>query len=444
MGESFQSENTIREYLLSRVSDETTLEGLEELLFTDDDFCSQVALIEDGLINDYIFGRLNEADAESFRMTLSGNPERSFRLELTQALREKALARQLKTASDKPSLLASLNAFFRQPIYAGAFALLLVAVLISAVYFSRQRNADDLAELRSLYQQARPTETRLSEFGYAPRSQLRGAPEVGDRNRLRRIENNLIEATEKNPSAQSHHALGVFQLTQQKYADAIKELQLAAKLADGDAKIHNDLGSAYFELSKVEPQEKRLEDLARSLEEFTRATALDGNSLEALFNRSLALQELHLPREAKDSWTLYLQKDSSSQWADEARKNLAAIEGAQSLIKTDAQVLADFLSAYQSHDEARALTIHNETKGQLLPSALALQLSRRYLTAKRSGEEREAGESLAALAYLGNTEQTQHSEFFFLNLRASTPASALTRSSGCCKPKTLSLPPNNL
>ncbi len=169
MGESFQSENTIREYLLGRVSDETTLEGLEELLFTDDDFCSQVALIEDGIINDYVFGRLNEADAESFRMTLSGNPERSFKLELTQALREKALARQLKTAPDKPSLLASLNAFFRQPMYAGAFALLLVAVLISAVYFSRQRNADDLAELRSLYQQARPTETRLSEFGYAPR-----------------------------------------------------------------------------------------------------------------------------------------------------------------------------------------------------------------------------------------------------------------------------------
>ena len=97
MGESLNSEKTVREYLLGRVSDETTLEGLEELLFTDEEFCSQVALAEDGIINDYVFGRLDDADAESFRATLAANPERRFKLELTQALREKALARNLKT-----------------------------------------------------------------------------------------------------------------------------------------------------------------------------------------------------------------------------------------------------------------------------------------------------------------------------------------------------------
>ncbi len=48
MAESLQNENTIREYLLGRVSDETTLEGIEELLFTDEEFCSEVALAEDG------------------------------------------------------------------------------------------------------------------------------------------------------------------------------------------------------------------------------------------------------------------------------------------------------------------------------------------------------------------------------------------------------------
>ena len=415
MGESFQNEETIREYLLGRVSDEATLEGLEELLFADEEFCSQVALAEDELINDYTFGRLNDADAESFRATLAGNPERSFKLDLTRALREKALARELKASEDKPSFVASLKAFFRQPIYAGAFAVLLVAALISLVYFSRKTNADDLADLRSFYQQARPTETRISEFGYAPLSQLRGAPEPGDRNRLRRIENNLIEATEKTPSAQSHHALGIFFLTQEKYADAIKELAAAAALADQDARIHNDLGSAYFELAKTEPQEKKFKDLARSLEEFTRATALDSNLLEALFNQSLARQELRMPREAKESWQLYLQKDPASPWADEARKNLNRIESAQKLEKTNEQVLADFLAAYHNHDEGRAQRIHNETKGLLRGPALALQLSRRYLLARQRGAEEEARESLDALTYIGNFEQTLHSEFFFLS-----------------------------
>ena len=62
-------------------------------------------------------------------------------------------------------------------MYAGAFAVLLIAVVGLTIYFSSQGNPDELAELRSIYQQARPTETRISEFGYAPLPQLRGAPE---------------------------------------------------------------------------------------------------------------------------------------------------------------------------------------------------------------------------------------------------------------------------
>jgi len=415
MGESFKNEKTIREYLLGRVSDETTLEGLEELLFTDEEFCSQVALTEDEIINDYVLGHLDEADAASFQATLAGDPERRFKLELTQALREKALAKNVKVREDRPSFFASLKAFFRQPKYVAAFAVLLVAVLVSAIYLTRRNNTDELAELRAIYQQERPTETRISEFGYAPLAQLRGAPEARERNRLRRIENSLIEATEKSPNAQTRHSLGVFYLTQQKYADSIKEFEAALKFADRSAKIHNDLGAAYFELAKTSAKEKKLEALAKSLEEFTTATELDGTLLEALFNKSLALQELGLPREARESWTLYLQKDTSSPWADEARRNLTRIGNEQTRFKTDGQVLEDFLTAYRNHDDARAQKIHNETKGLLRGAAVPLQLSRRYLLAMRRGLEAEARESIEALTYIGSFEQAQNSEFFFLH-----------------------------
>jgi tetratricopeptide (TPR) repeat protein len=413
MGESLKSERIVREYLLGRISDEATLEGLEELLFSDEEFCSQVALAEDGIINDYVFGRLDDADAQSFQATLPANAERRFKLELTQALREKALARNLQTAKDKPSFFASLQSFFRQPKYVAAFAVLLIAVLVSAIYFSRRSNPDELAELRSIYRQSRPTETRISEFGYAPLTQLRGAPESAAKNRLRRIENRLNEATEKTPNAQTHYALGVFYLTQQNYTDAIKEFESALKFADKNAKIHNDLGVAHFERAKTKPRESRPEDLAQSLEEFTTATKLDGNLLEALFNKSLALQELGMPREAKESWTLYLQKDPSSPWADEARKNLSRIESAPPLSKTDEQVLSDFLAAFRNHDNDGAQKIHDETKGLLKGPAVALQLSRRYLIAKQSGDEAVAQESLEAMAFIGSFERTQHSEFFF-------------------------------
>ncbi len=401
MGEALNNEKTIREYLLGRVADEPTLEGFEERLFTDEEFCSQVELAEDGLINDYVLGRLDDVDAASLQSTLASNPERRFKLRLTQALREKALAKSVEIGEEKPSFFASLQSLFRQPQYVAAFAIVLIAALASTIYFSRRSNPDELAELRSIYQKSRPTETRISQFGYAPLTQLRGAPEPGDQKRLRRIENNLSDATEKSPNAQTHHALGVFYLTQQKYGDAIKEFESALKFADKGAQIHNDLGSAHFELAKAGPKEKKWEELAQSLEEFTKATELDSNLLEALFNKSLALQEMEMPRQTKESWTLYLQKDSSSPWAEEARKNLGRIKSEQTLFKREEDVLSDFLTAFRNHDEARAQKIHNETKGLLRSVTLPLQLSRRYLLAKQRGNEAESKESLEALTSIG-------------------------------------------
>ncbi len=439
MGESFKSAESVRDYLLGRVSDETTLEAVEELLFTDEEFFTRVELAEDELVNDYVLGYLDEADAASFKASLEGNPERLFKFRLTSELKKKALAERaadateakgLKSAREsdaKPSFLASVREFFRKPMYAGAFAALLIAALVGSVYFFRSNRADELAELRAIYARERPTEARVSGFGYAPLAQLRGEPDARDTRRLREIENNLLNTEEKTPSAQTHHSLGVLYLVQRKYPDAVRELEAAAKLEGGDARIHNDLGSAYFETAKASPQEKRLEALGRAVEEFTKATELDAGSLEALFNKSLALQELGLRREAKESWTLYLQKDSSSQWADEARKNLARLDEARLRFTTDEQalneeVLRDFLEAYRAHDEVRAQKIHYETKGLLRAPAVFHQLTRRCLAARLSGDAAAEKESLAALAFVGDFERTRHNDFFFLNSRTSTRA----------------------
>lgn len=415
MGSSVKSEDTLREYLLGRVSDETTLEGIEELLFADEEFCSQVELMEDGIINDYVMGRLNEADAESFRGTLLTDPERRASVELTQALRAKALGQGSESLKERSSFFAAVGAFFRQPMYAGGFAVLLFVVAGLTVYLVWKNKPDELAELRSIYQRARPTETRISEFGYAPLVQLRGAPEPGEQKTLRRIEINLIDATERTPNEQTYHALGIFYLTQQKYREAISEFESALKFANKNAKIHNDLGVAHFELAKTGG--KKLEELARSLEEFTKATELDPNLLEALFNKSLALQELNMPREAKDSWTLYLQKDSSSLWADEARKHLARIENAQARFnKTDEQVLSDFLTAFRDRQASHVQQIHNDTKGLLRGSMIPLQLSRTFLDAKQRGDEAQAKESIEAMFYLGDLDQEQNSDSFVSEL----------------------------
>ncbi|HEY0081881.1 MAG TPA: tetratricopeptide repeat protein [Pyrinomonadaceae bacterium] len=424
MGESLKSERTIREYLLGRVSDEATLEGIEELMFTDDEFSTRVALMEDDLVNDYVLGQLDESDAASFRKTLVNNSERRLNLQVAQALKAKAedataeaaAGARAEAAEVKPSFFESLREFFGWRMYAGAFALLLVVATASAVYFVvRRGDTDELAELRAIYARERPTESRMSEFGYAPLTQLRGAAQTREANRLRIVENELRRAKETSPNARSSYALGYFLLTQGNFTDAISEFETALRLGDESARVHNDLGAAYFELAKASPKEKRFELLSRSLEEFTVAAESDGDSLEALFNKSLALQELGLPREAKESWTRYLQKDSSSPWAEEARRNLSRIPDEQTRFNPDEQVLRDFLNAYRGGDEARAQHIHDETKGLLRGATVPLQLSRRYLAAKRRGEAAEAAESIEAMAFIGRYEQTRYDEFFFLS-----------------------------
>lgn len=408
-------EETIREYLLGRVSDEATLETVEELLFMDDEFSSRVALAEDGLVNDFVLGRLDARDADSFRATLAGNPERRLNVELSRALRAKALAAAPSQAiKASPSLLDSLKAFFRRPAYAVAFAALMLAAVGAAVYFGRGDGPGEMAALREIYKQGRPTEARIAGFAYAPLAELRGEPGAGDAGRLRGIEIKLLDAAEKSPGARSRRELGEFYLTQRKYEDAAREFESALKFDGGDARTHSDLGAAYFELAKSSAKERRLELLSRSLEELTAATRLDGDLLEALFNRSLVLQELRLPREAKESWSLYLQKDSSSPWAEEARRNLARLEREQAR-KSYHQVLADFLAAYRERDDARARKIHDETKGTLLATTVPFQLSRRYLEARRRGDDSEAAESREALDYIGRYEREAHSEFFFLS-----------------------------
>jgi len=74
-------------------------------------------------------------------------------------------------------------------------------------------------------------------------------------------------------------------------------------------------------LSKTVAKERKFEQLAQSLEEFSKAIDLDGNLLAALFNKALAQQALGMPRQAKESWTRYLQQDPASRGGRSAQES---------------------------------------------------------------------------------------------------------------------------
>ena len=58
------------------------------------------------------------------------------------------------------------------------------------------------------------------------------------------------------------------------------------------------------------------------LDPVDRALRLAPNLEEALFNRALILERLGRLAWARDAWQLYLQSDSRSPWAAEAREHL--------------------------------------------------------------------------------------------------------------------------
>ena len=405
---------TIREYLLGRISDEDLLERIEDLLFSDDEFCEKVELAEDELINAYAFGELNSKDRIGFENTLENNPERKLKVRLEKTLKEKARAAAIE---EKTGVFDSIRAFLSQPLYAGAFGVLLVAMLAFAAYLLMPRGGNELAQLKNIYQNERPLTSRISGFEYAPYVAERSATtNETNKNKLRLIENRLLEAVEETPSAETHHALGVFYLTQTKFDDSISNLKQAVELEGANPRFRNDLGTAYFEFAKNGKKEKRLENFARANEEFTKAFEQDGDFPAALFNKSLVLEELKLPMQAEESWKKYLEKDANSKWAEEARKHLERLEQKESSFKTKEEVLEDFFTAYRKKDEKRIWEIHTHTKGIFNGVALHQQLTRSYLLARKQKDELKAKESLEALKYIGEVEKQKHADFFYADL----------------------------
>jgi CHAT domain-containing protein len=126
----------------------------------------------------------------------------------------------------------------------------------------------------------------------------------------------------------------------------------------------------------------------------------------------LALQKLTMTNQAKESWENYLQKDSTSKWADEVRKNLERIAQFQSRFKKKEQILQDFSDAYRSGNFDLAKMIHNQTKGMHNTASLPRQLARSYLEARLENNEQKIKETISALRFIGNYEEENHADFF--------------------------------
>lgn len=199
------------------------------------------------------------------------------------------------------------------------------AVLIAVIAFPLLHRRDDaMSRLVALAPvSARMTEPRLSGgFAWAPyRGPMRSTESEVDAERLKLggAAGDAIARAQRDGSEPAQHAAGIALVLVDQPAAAVDRLRTVAEQSPNDVHVWSDLAAARY-AAAVELQRPSL--LPEALAAADRALRLDPKSAEALFNRALILEHLGQTAEARKGWLRYLEVDSSSSWATEARGHL--------------------------------------------------------------------------------------------------------------------------
>jgi tetratricopeptide (TPR) repeat protein len=336
MARQNQEHNSVKRYLLKQLT-VAEQHDVELRLLSDDGFAAEVEIAEDELIDEYLNQELSREERVHFEQNFLITPERHSKLISAQAFQRYLERIPPSPSPKKPGIFELLRNWLLPPsrgILSPVSAVLTILVIAGVglfvwrqfVYQSDLQKG--LVALNEAYRQERPVEARISALDYAPFMITRsGEPQRVNSIELKRAQVFLGEAEKEQADAASAHALGKLYLLQKDYDKAIEYLQKAAKADTKNAQIYADLGAAYLEKGRLELETgKGREDLSRSLDYLKQALAIQPNLIEALFNRALVHQHQGLYQEARYDWYAYLGKDSSSEWAGEARDNLKLLE----------------------------------------------------------------------------------------------------------------------
>lgn len=412
----------IREYLLGREISEEEKISIEEKLMTSDDYYERFSNVEEDLIEDYLDEQLTLSERKEFEEKFLISDERREKVDFGRLLRSYASEKKNLTAIDKEPdkfgwrIRKILNSFWRTPFLSPipiAAAFLVIGGIVSFLIFYPKQD-EVIVALNKAYSSERPFQSRITSFDYAPTaSNLRGETEEKiNKTSRKRAENISIEAVEKAETAHNLHNLGRVYLAERQFNDAILQFNRAKNLDSQNAQILSDLGTALFEKSRNNaqiPSGERLLLEGQALEEIDKALQIDPNLLEARFNKAFYLQSRQMPHEARIAWQDYLNLDSTSKWAEEARKNLEVLNSQSLKTKRNDNAVKDFLDACKNGEEEKAKSILSRNgemiSGKLLPQQLAI------LFLEKEGTER--AEYLSALQMVGKLEKENFNDSFF-------------------------------
>lgn len=401
-----EPKSLLSDYLLGRL-DETEEETVKLRLRSDVDYAEELDIVTDELIDEYATGRVARYEVDQVERFISELPERGKKLRFALALKKRARARRDQQRRTRNLLRVYL------PI---AASLLIGSSLVAwRAFFSASDVEKGLVALRTAYGDQRPVDARITGFHYAPI--LRGE------NRVDSVQRDLASAlltaaATQHPDAQSKQALGQYYITQRRFEEAVTQLEESLKFDEKNAKAHSDLGVALLELGKQKPGDgKGLEYSVRSHEHLKKAIELDDSLLEAHYNLALVLEQMGLPPAAADAWRKYLEKDSTSQWANEAREHLRVLEQRRASARQNSSLpLDDFLDAYRTRDDAKAWRILSQNREVVARKFIPIVLVDAYLDHAMARRTSEAESMLHALGYAGELESQKAGDQYTTSL----------------------------
>ncbi|HEX6045902.1 MAG TPA: CHAT domain-containing protein [Pyrinomonadaceae bacterium] len=422
MADTDHRKSDTRRYLLKQLPDADQT-AFELRLLTEDDLHTELEIVEDELIDDYLANELSRDERERFEEHFLTTPERENKMRSAQAMRR--YLKNVDPPDPRPTLWQRLKAlaFTSPPITVAVSVVLLLAVAVPVwrLAFYQSDLDKGLVALNKAYEQERPNEARISQLDYAPYGTTRGNdPLPVNTLELNRAQVHLLQAEQDQHDAAAYQALGKLYLLQREPDKAIQYLDRAVNADAKNAQIYADLGAAFLEKARLEldpsntADGKTLKDLGSSLENLNRALELDPNLLEPLFNRALVHQYQGRTEAAKADWRAYLEKDRDSKWAADAREHLQKLENAQSRRPPDSnQTFDTFMRAYRARDDTAAWEIYRGVHSASGNDVTNTLVDRFLAETTSSGT---TSENLQALMYLGQLEARQTNDAFTLDL----------------------------
>jgi CHAT domain-containing protein len=210
----------------------------------------------------------------------------------------------------------------RPALIAGALAVVTIAGWLGLNVFRIPSTETLLAQA---YTEHRTLELRISGAKYGPMRVQRntGGSNLDRSSSLLKAEALIGEKLKKSPSDPAWLQLKArADLLDDNYESAIKSLDQALDIEPDSPKLLTDLASAYFE--RAEATDRAI-DYGNAIESLGKALAKSPDDAVALFNRAVVSERLFLYTQAVDDWEHYLRIDPQGGWADEARRQLAAL-----------------------------------------------------------------------------------------------------------------------